>query len=60
MAEATVYEMSITDATEGKVARSGCCCLGSIANSTFEFEVAVVGAQIGRLVSDVVSFKFGC
>jgi hypothetical protein len=58
--EAAVDEIAIANATEGKVARSGRCCLSSIANSTCKCTIAVVAAQIGGLISEVVSFKLGC
>jgi len=57
--EAGVNEISITNAAEGKVVRSGGCCLSGITNSTVKFFVAVVSAEIGRLVPDIVVFKLG-
>lgn len=59
VSEAAVDEVSITNATEGKVAGSGRGGLGGITDPAFEFIVTVVRAQIGRLISDVVSVKFG-
>jgi hypothetical protein len=57
--ESAVNEVSITNAAEGKVVRSGRCCLSGITNSTVKCFVAVVSAEIGRLVPNIVVVKLG-